>query len=213
MPWSQLVRGNEIGLVMPDSYTPTIEILVLCTANQCRSPMAEAILRDHLGRRGIGASVRSAGELRGGVAASDGAVRAMRQRGSDIAAHVSTSVTPELIAGADLVLAMARRHLRAAVAARPDAFGRTFTLKELVRRGATIGKRAPDEPLESWLASVHDGRTTATLLGDDEADDVADPMGGTDAQYLSTAAELDELVTDLVDLAFPHPSTTEPETR
>ena len=38
-----------------------IDILILCTGNTCRSPMAEALLRATLADRGIEARVSSAG--------------------------------------------------------------------------------------------------------------------------------------------------------
>lgn len=175
---------------------------MLCTANQCRSPMAEVLLRERLGRIGVDAVVSSAGEMLGGVAASGGSVRTMAARGLDLGAHVSRHVTPDMLASADLVLAMSRRHLRYALAMEPMAFDRTFTTKELARRAARVGPRRPGQSLSVWLRRVHDGRTTAGLLGDDPIDDVADPMGKPDADYEATAVELESLLDRIVDLAF-----------
>lgn len=176
---------------------------MLCTANQCRSPMAEALLGARLRAAGVDAVVSSAGGLPGGVAASAGSVRAMAARGLQLDEHVSRTLSPALLERADVVLCMARRHLRSAVSMSPDAFGRTFTLKELVRRSIDVGARRPDEPFAEWLAAVHAGRTTSSLLGDDERDDVADPIGGPDHLYAATADELEGLVDAFVDLAFP----------
>jgi protein-tyrosine-phosphatase len=53
-----------------------VQILTLCTANQCRSPMAEVLLQRALDQRGVLATVASAGSMRGGVPVSDGSVRA-----------------------------------------------------------------------------------------------------------------------------------------
>jgi protein-tyrosine phosphatase len=183
-------------------YTRPIDILVLCTANQCRSPMAEALLQARLAALGVDASVTSAGELPGDVHASPGSVRAMAARGLDLRSHRSTTVTPAAVAGAGLVIAMGRRHLRNAVALAPDAFPRTFTLKELVRRGEAVGPRRPGQTLASWLADVHDGRAASSLLGDDPRDDVADPIGGPQRLYDATAEEISQLIDRVVDLAF-----------
>jgi protein-tyrosine phosphatase len=183
-------------------YTRTIEVLVLCTANQCRSPMAEVLLRERLAGLGVDAVVSSAGELPGGVAASPGSVRAMAARGLDLSGHASRELTPSLVERADLVIAMGRRHLRNAVALCPDAFPRTYTLKELVRRGVAVGPRRPGQALDEWLASLHSGRTTSSLLGDDADDDVADPIGGPISLYEVTATELGQLLDRAVALAF-----------
>jgi protein-tyrosine phosphatase len=165
--------------------------------------MAEALLRSALAARGVEATVSSAGLFRGGVPASAGSVRAMSRRGLDIEGHRSRTVTGDLLEQADLVLGMARLHVREAVVAVPQVWPRAFTLKELVRRGTAAGPRPPDQPLEAWLARVHEGRRRADLLGDDREDDVADPVGGPDRLYLATADELEELVALLVALAFP----------
>ena len=167
--------------------------------------MAAALLRSALATRGVDATVSSAGLFRGGVPASPGSVKAMARRGLDLDEHRSRTVTTDLLGHADLVLGMARLHIREAVLAVPDVWPHAFTLKELVRRGAGAGRRPPEEPLETWLARVHEGRRRADLIGDDPADDVADPVGGPDRLYLETADELEELVGRLVDLAFPVP--------
>ena len=176
---------------------------MLCTANQCRSPMAEALLRARLAAAGVDAVVSSAGDLPGGVGASAGSVKAMAARGHDLGGHVSRTLSPDLLEGADLVVTMARRHLRSAVGLQPTAFPKTFTLKELVRRGRHVGPRAAGQPLDSWLAALHRGRAAAALLGEDPSDDVADPVGGPDHLYEATAVELEQLVDEAVDLAFP----------
>jgi len=165
--------------------------------------MAEALLRSALDGRGVDATVSSAGLFRGGVPASPGSVRAMALRGLDLDDHRSRTVTPELVAGADLVLGMARLHVRQAVLAVPDVWPRAFTLKELVRRGQARGARRPGQPLAAWLAELHEGRRRADLIGDDAEDDVADPIGGPDRLYAATADELEYLVTRLVGLVFP----------
>jgi protein-tyrosine phosphatase len=166
--------------------------------------MAEALLRDRLRARGIDAQVHSAGELSGGVPASAGSVRAMAARGLDLGEHRSRPTTAAMLEEADLVVAMARRHLRAAVAAMSTAFPRTFTLKELVRRAADAGPRLAGESLDAWLDRLHDGRTVTGLLGDDAADDIADPIGGPDRLYEATAQEIEALVDRFLDLAFDH---------
>ncbi len=168
--------------------------------------MAQVLLQHLLDERGAEARVHSAGELRSGVPASPGSVRAMAARGLDLRHHRSRTMTAEQLTGADLVICMARRHLREAVLAFPEAWPRTFTLKELVQRGELVGPRPPGLALQAWLDQVGEGRRTTDLVGDDPADDVEDPIGLPDSAYETTAAELAELIQRLVDLAFPAPT-------
>ena len=178
------------------------EILVLCTANQCRSVMAESLLRHRLGAAGVAASVHSAGTLPDGRPPPAEVLSALAAFGLDAAAHRSCALSAGDLAGSDLVLAMARAHLRYAIVALPGAWPHAFTLKELVRRGQQIGPRRSGEPLAGWLGRAHRGRGRSALLGDSEDDDMADPTGGPPQQYIATAAQLDHLLARLVELAW-----------
>jgi protein-tyrosine phosphatase len=177
-------------------------VLVLCSANQCRSPMAGALLDRRLGALRIPVVVRSAGLLQVGAPPSPGAISALIPYGLDISGHRSHRVTVADLTWADLVLGMAREHVRHAVVTAPDTWPRAFTLKELVRRGEEIGPAKPVEPLADWLDRVHEGRQRAALLGDSPVDDVTDPMGGPPRAYADTAALLDELTGRLAGLCW-----------
>ena len=165
--------------------------------------MAEAFLRHQLERRGVPAHVHSAGLMYDGEPATDHGVAVLRELGLDISSHRSRIMGDELLTRADLVLGMARLHIREAVVRVPSIWPRSFTLKELVRRGLETGTRSADQPLSEWLAKCHAGRVPGDLLGESRDDDVADPYGSTRRNYERTAAELHRLIDDLVELAFP----------
>src|SRR4051794_25208997 len=158
--------------------------------------MAEALLA----RRLPNAVVSSAGSFDAGRPASEGAVRVMAKHGVDLAEHRSRVISPDVLDDADLVVAMARRHVRDAVVASPAAFPKTFTLRELVRRGEAVG---PAHHLSAWLTALGRDRRPADLLGDHADDDIADPIGQPDAAYERTAAELADLVERLARLLDP----------
>jgi protein-tyrosine phosphatase len=162
--------------------------------------MAEGLLRTRLAAAGIPATVGSAGLLPGGSPATGHAVAVTAARGIDIARHRSRTLTGHLARTTPLIIGMARRHVREAVVTYGALIERTFTLKELVRRGEKVGPRRTTEPVSSWLVRVGAGRVVSDLLGDDELDDVADPIGRPRAEYEATIAELDDLITRLVGL-------------
>ena len=173
---------------------------MLCTGNTCRSPMAAVLLGRRLEEAGVKAVVTSAGMLFDGKPATDHGQAVMADRGLDTSAHRSRRLRPELVGGQDIVIGMARTHVREAVALSPDVWKRAFTLKEIVRRGEERGGRSPGESLEDWLARLHAGRRLPDLLGESDADDVADPIGGPRRNYERTAEELDDLTARLARL-------------
>jgi protein-tyrosine phosphatase len=179
-------------------------IVVLCTANVCRSPMAAALLARRLAALGVTVPVRSAGMIGGGDPLCPEVISVLASYGIEIASHRSRIVCAADLAPASLVLAMARDHLRYAVITNPEAWPRAFTLKELVRRGERIGPRSLGEPLARWLSRAHAGRERTSLLGDSLDDDVADPAGGPLRAYADTAGLLDRLATRLAELGWAH---------
>lgn len=175
---------------------------MLCTGNICRSPAAEALLRQRLRRGGVIARVQSAGLLRGGSPASEHSVDLLRDRGLDLSSHRSQTVTPDLLRSASLIVGMAREHVREAVVQAPDVFSRTFTLKELVRRADEVGPRRAGESFEDWLRRVHGERTPRDLMGASTTDDVRDPIGMARGAYVTMVGELDDLLGRLYWLAW-----------
>jgi protein-tyrosine phosphatase len=164
--------------------------------------MAAALLRRHLELDGMCDTVSSAGLLREGAPASPGALAAMEARGIDLSAHRSAVLSQEMLANADLIIGMAREHVREAVVLAPSAWPASFTLKELVRRGSDAGRRGAHERIADWLARLHEGRELSELMGASPTDDVADPIGMDDAAYEATTAELEQLIVDLVGLVW-----------
>ena len=170
--------------------------------------MAEVLLADELARRGVDATVHSAGLLDDGRPASVHSARLMADRGLDLSAHASRAMTPAMLEAADLIIAMERRHVREAAMLVPASWPRAFTLRELARRVVDVGPRPPDVVLADWLATLGEKRTTAEHLGESSRDDVADPIGRNLRADRKCADELDELVGVVVDHLWP---STEPQ--
>ena len=164
--------------------------------------MAAALFTARLAeaRPRVSAHVHSAGMLFDGRPATENGVAVMAARGLDTSGHRSRILTRDMLRTADLVVGMAREHVREVVDCWPGAWSRTFTLKELVRRGEALGARKDGQPLAEWLAAIHVGRSLSDLIGESEADDVADPINQPRSAYERTATELDDLTRRLARL-------------
>ncbi len=109
-------------------------ILVVCTANICRSPMVAALLRRELETAGVEDQVRvvSAGtRALEDEPASDLAVAEMKRRGLDLREHRSQPLTPDLIREADLILVMEEQHRRSIFSVAPLQLFKVYLLSEL----------------------------------------------------------------------------------
>lgn len=110
-------------------------VLLVCTGNTCRSPMAEGIARDMIAKQlGVdtagladaGVTVKSAGAYAyGGSPATAEAVRAVASLGIDIQNHRATALTRELVDEADVIYCMTAGHREAVLELSPPAAAKT----------------------------------------------------------------------------------------
>jgi protein-tyrosine phosphatase len=155
----------------------TFNLVFVCTGNTCRSPLAEALARRELERRGW----RHVEVVSAGLAADDGypasrnAVAVAERSGLELGRHRSRALTPELVEWADLVLAMSPSHVHA------------------LERGGAGDKVA----LLGDFAAGEGGEGSA----------VRDPFGGDEEAYEATLRELEPLVSAVFDRLAPilHP--------
>jgi tRNA threonylcarbamoyl adenosine modification protein (Sua5/YciO/YrdC/YwlC family) len=114
-------------------------IVIVCTGNTCRSPMAEALLRklvaEQLGckveeveQRGVLVSSAGVSAAPGGGAAPE-AITTMKERGLDLTRHESQPLTEKLVRQADLILALTGAHRQAIIRRWPEASTRTFLVQ------------------------------------------------------------------------------------
>ncbi|WP_308122959.1 arsenate reductase/protein-tyrosine-phosphatase family protein [Microbacterium marinilacus] len=173
----------------------------MCTGNVCRSPLAEALLREAIGS---GAQISSAGVR---ALAGEGMTPETRRLAGEhgvppagVEGHVARQLTEQMLHESDLVLAMAREHRRRVVELDPGRLRVTFTARELER----LVRDVPDAEIAEELAGERDPRTRLRLAlayiaslrhlseppADPADDDVLDPYGRSGETYEESAAQL-----------------------
>ena len=110
-----------------------IRILVVCTANICRSPMGEVILQNFVTQDGLDEVIEiSSGGLLGieGEQASDFSIAVAKEIGLDLQSHRSQGITPDMMIKSELVLCMTVDHAEKLKFLYSAHHEKIYTLKE-----------------------------------------------------------------------------------
>ncbi len=133
-----------------------LRVLVVCTGNTCRSPLAAAFFRKKAAERGLPIEVSSAGtDAWTGQAATEEAVLVAREAGASLEGHRARRLTPEMVREADLVLTMTRGQRKQVTDLVPSAADKVLTIKEFAYRDAKEWEDVPDpigQPLSAYRA-------------------------------------------------------------
>lgn len=154
-----------------------LSVLVVCTGNICRSPAAQLLLTAALDGSVDVASAGTAAVV--GAPVAPPVARLLEDRGLDPSGFVARPLDAALVASADVVLAMTRRHRAAVLEMAPSALRRSLLFTELSALAERVGPwpgRADDaERLTEVLGVAPRARAGVDLTR--EAPDVEDPYG------------------------------------
>ena len=159
-------------------------ILIICTGNTCRSPMAAALLQAKADAALNGAldeadrfCFASAGtHALVGARAAQSSIDLLAQRGIDLRAHRARLLTLDMVRNAALLLVMEEAHRRAIMRRWPDL--------------------TPDVTPDVTSDVTSDVTPKLLLFGELAGDlqDIANPFGGGMATYAATMAQMDRLI-------------------
>jgi protein-tyrosine-phosphatase len=125
------------------------KVLMVCTANVCRSPLGEAILKKYVSQEKMTAHIAVSSS---GIWASDGrkpsalTVEVAAENGLDISGHTSQSLNLRLLQQSDLVLCMTPEHRLELSNIFPDQKEKIYTLKGFNRKQVPANE-AIDDPI------------------------------------------------------------------
>ncbi|MEO3791936.1 hypothetical protein ABGB14_17140 [Nonomuraea sp. B10E15] len=166
-------------------------ILLVCTANICRSAMAEVITRAMLAGTGLPAATGSAGvHALTGHPMAPHALATLARLGLDGRAHRARQLDPELVRSADLLLTMEAGHAAVAVGLDPAATPKTFTLPEFAALAAGTEQRHHRSDTAQRARAIVE--SAAGRRRRRPAPDVRDPYGGPPEGYDTCAKALGE---------------------
>lgn len=128
-------------------------VLLVCTGNACRSPMAEGVFRTLLRERNLEGQVdvTSAGiaAVNWGSATEEAQMTAWNE-GIDISVHKPRQLSPKMVHEADIIIVMSEQHRNRVGLIDSSSRDRTFILKglnvELSGRGS-VSYRKIDDPI------------------------------------------------------------------
>lgn len=173
-------------------------VLVVCTGNVCRSPLAERALQAALdavtpaGAPHVRVVSAGTGSLAGEpmtAEAADAVVRA----GGDPSGHVARDLTAALVRDAAIVLTATRQHRGDVVRLVPAAVRRTFTLREAGRLAQARSDDVEGADPAQRLASLAGVLVRARGAGgpvEPADDDVLDPFRRGPEAWAVTEAQL-----------------------
>ncbi|MEH3077175.1 MAG: hypothetical protein PGN11_17490 [Quadrisphaera sp.] len=177
---------------------PGPSVLVVCTGNICRSPVAERVLQAALdaatppGAPRVRVASAGTGAVVGHPMEPE-AVDVVRRAGCRAEGHVARHLTAVQVREASLVLTATREHRSAVVRLVPAAVRRTFTLREAGRIAAARAQDVRGADPAARLASLADVlvRSRGALAAREaDQDDVVDPFRTDAATWELAEAQL-----------------------
>lgn len=132
-PTPQILReGSITSSDLKKVWERPLNILFVCTANMCRSVLAEAIFKTFWpGKTSQKVKVRSAGVSTSFPSPpSKNTIQVLEKKGIDVTSHLSVPVTAGLVKSSDIIFVMEKKHHLYMEKLYPEAQNKIWLLKE-----------------------------------------------------------------------------------
>lgn len=189
-----------------DRSSEPFTVLMVCTGNVARSPLAEALFLRKAADAQLPIRVMSAGTgALVGRSATDQAGALAQRYGGVASSHRARQVTRTLAEHADLVLTADREHRAEVVSLAPRVARRTFTMRQFARLASHVltnsALPAHGRPREAFVALVRaasESRGLAPVDGAPSEDDVIDPYRQSQSVYDEAGRHIDAAMTTVI---------------
>ena len=187
-------------------YDETFNVVVVCRANHCRSPLMEFLLRQQASLRNLNWIVSSAGtEARPGDLLHPYAAELLADQGIDTSGWISRKLDEGVLMDAHLVLTATQAEREIVEGLRPDLIGSTFPLLQLayLARSTSSGRRLAAAELGPWLLQESYRRRKRIAHLPAVHRDLDDPMGRPRIRFRQCAQLINAAYADILAVGPP----------
>ncbi|WP_344033505.1 hypothetical protein [Leucobacter iarius] len=183
-----------------------LRIHIVCTANVCRSPLAERLLAQKLEAAFPGSFLVSSSGTRadGRIPLDPAVVRELSERGLQ-PPEGRRPLGAQDLSKADLVLTMEQMHRGVVLDRWPQLLRRSFTLVEFARlesAAADGGRREGESFRERWASALVDLTQHRSIVpAGAQGNDVADPYGLGPERFAEALAQIESCLDQVLRFA------------
>ncbi|CAN5816572.1 protein-tyrosine-phosphatase [soil metagenome] len=185
-----------------------MHLLFVCTGNICRSPTAERLTQAYA------AQLPDPGQLTASSAGTRAVYGSRMEPNAELVldslggsgrGFLARQISPEIVADADIVLAMTEQHRTTVLHNSPRHLARTFTLLEAITLAEAVAPQALSDPADLGVR----GRELALAMVRQRAmrhaaeplsDDILDPIGGDPILFAQVGEQIAGALTAWLDI-------------
>lgn len=172
-----------------------VTVLFVCTANVCRSPLAEAWAIGHASQANAPLRARSASIHEVTRKVHPMVERILGERNQKPVRTHSQPLSSQLVDEADLIMTMTGRHAISVAGKFRAARTKVFMLDHFVRAAPP---RSMDESITAWLRQIN--KMPRTYPNQMDANDIADPVDQDEDTFRAISDQIDAATQRLVGL-------------